>query len=262
MTSLLAVLALGFVLGLRHAADPDHVIAVSTLVARHRTMRGAAWLGALWGVGHTFTILVVGGGIVAFGWAVPPGLGLSFELGVGLMLIALGLASLRVAPLRLRDAAATAADDGGPVHTHAHSHGDYVHTHPHGHDPERHPHRADQTPLAWLDRRLGGFRAFELARPVVVGVVHGLAGSAGVALLVLPAVRNARWALVYLLLFGAGTLAGMMLLTAALAAPFTRGRPPSPRVATGLRLASGVAAVAFGAFLTYRIGVVGGLFRG
>ena len=92
--SLLAIVLLGFFLGMRHATDPDHVIAVSTIVARHRERSGAAMIGALWGLGHTLTILVVGGGIILLGWVIPARVNLSLELAVGAMLIVLGLRNL------------------------------------------------------------------------------------------------------------------------------------------------------------------------
>ena len=94
MTTLLAVIALGFFLGMRHATDPDHVIAVTTIVARQRDLRHAAWIGALWGVGHTVTILLVGAAIILFSIVIPPRIGLTMELGVGLMLILLGVLNL------------------------------------------------------------------------------------------------------------------------------------------------------------------------
>src|ERR1700677_755764 len=98
MTNVFAIIALGFVLGLRHATDPDHVIAVTTIVARQRTMGGAALIGATWGIGHTLTMLVVGGGIIVFGWVIPPRIGLSTELSVGVMLIVLGVLNLTGRP--------------------------------------------------------------------------------------------------------------------------------------------------------------------
>ncbi|HLB09196.1 MAG TPA: hypothetical protein VK617_06660, partial [Gemmatimonadaceae bacterium] len=101
MTNLIALLMLGFVLGIRHATDPDHVIAVTTIVTRERTPLAATAIGAAWGVGHTLTILIVGGGIIVFGWVIPPRLGLSMEFSVGVMLVVLGIASLRGAARRI-----------------------------------------------------------------------------------------------------------------------------------------------------------------
>src|SRR5438552_12923166 len=85
--TLFAILALGFFLGMRHATDSDHVIAVTTIVSRARSARAALWVGALWGLGHSATILAVGGAIVLFGWIIPPRLGLSMEMSVAVMLI-------------------------------------------------------------------------------------------------------------------------------------------------------------------------------
>lgn len=262
MTGLLAVLALGFFLGMRHATDPDHVIAVTTIVARHRTARGAALIGAVWGVGHTLTILVVGGGIILFSWVIPGRLGLSMELAVGVMLIVLGIANLRDVLRLVRRSAATAPEAAsGQLHSHPHSHGDYVHSHAHGHEPESHPHQPEQTPVGWLDRHFGGLGLYQLVRPLVVGVVHGLAGSAAVALLVLATISNPKWAVLYLLIFGIGTIVGMMLITVAIALPFALS-PRQSRFAGRLRLASGLVSVAFGLLLTYQIGIVHGLFTG
>ena len=253
MTSLLAVTVLGFFLGIRHAADPDHVIAVTTIVSRYGSPVRAAVVGLLWGLGHTLTILVVGAGIVLLGWIIPPRVGLSLELGVGVMLTALGILNLRAVRREIRGPA-------GLVHTHAHPHGDYIHTHPHQHRPEAHPHRAEDTPLARVDRVFGGLRAYEVLRPLVVGVVHGLAGSAAVALLVLSAIGTSTWAVAYLLLFGLGTIVGMMLITIGIAWPLAGLTPRFANLPRGLRLASGVISLIVGLAITYQIGVVDGLF--
>jgi high-affinity nickel-transport protein len=238
------------------------VIAVGTIVARHRRVASAAAIGALWGIGHTLTILIVGGGIILFRWVIPPRVGLSMEFAVGLMLILLGIMNLtgilqliteRLTPLRQ-------AADGH--HAHAHPHGDYVHSHVHGHDPESHPHDPDRTPVGWLDRHLGGLGLYQIARPLIVGIVHGLAGSAAVALLVLTTIGDPAWSVFYLLIFGLGTVLGMMLITAVIALPFGYTETRSARLNAGLRVASGVLSLAFGLFLAYQIGIVGGLFTG
>jgi sulfite exporter TauE/SafE len=260
MTSLPAVCLLGFFLGMRHATDPDHVIAVTTIVSRHRSPAGAAMIGALWGVGHTVTITVVGAGIILLGWVVPPRVGLSLELSVGVMLIVLGLMNLTGVLQRITEVAAPLAGSPETLHAHPHPHGDYVHTHVHGHQPEAHPHAPDQTPLARLDRRLGGLGVYQAARPLVVGVVHGLAGSAAVALLVLTAIGNTGWSILYLLVFGLGTIAGMMLITAAIAWPSLYAGARFARLPHRLRVASGVISLVVGLALAYRIGVVDGLF--
>ena len=233
MSTLLAVLALGFFLGMRHATDPDHVIAVSTIVARNRSTLGAAVIGAVWGLGHTFTIVLVGGAIIGFRWVIPARVGLSMELAVGVLLIVLGIANV-VAVLRSTRRAPR--------------------------DPELHPHTPDGAPLGWLDQRLGGLALYKLVRPLIIGVVHGLAGSAAVALLVLTTIQSSALSLLYLALFGVGTIAGMMLITMAISVPFTLTQNRLRPANQGLRLASGVVSLAFGLFLAYQIGVVDGLF--
>ena len=103
--------------------------------------------------------------------------------------------------------------------------GDYVHAHTHAHDPEFHPHDPARTPLSWFDSHFGRLGLYNTIRPLVVGLVHGLAGSAAVALLVLSTIHNPKWAVAYLLLFGVGTIAGMMLITGAMGAPFIASHP-------------------------------------
>ena len=258
--SLPAVCLLGFFLGMRHATDPDHVIAVSTIVSRYRATAGAAVIGALWGVGHTLTIIVVGAGIILLGWVIPPRLGLSLELSVGVMLVVLGLMNLRGLLPRATLEESTPAKPPHMVHAHPHQHGDYVHTHVHGHEPEHHPHAPEATPLARLDRWLGRLGAYQAVRPLVVGVVHGLAGSAAVALLVLTTIGNTAGAIAYLLIFGLGTVAGMMVVTAAMAWPIVYGRQRFTGLPRVLRVTSGVVSLVFGLAVAYRIGVVDGLF--
>lgn len=198
----LTAIALGALLGLRHATDADHVVAVTTIVSRERSLGRAAGIGALWGVGHTLTLLVVGGAIVAFRLVIPPRVGLALEFGVALMLIVLGFANLRA-----RDDAPRAA-----------------------------------------------------VRPFLVGLVHGLAGSAAVALLVLATIRGTLEALAYLFVFGLGTIAGMMAVTMLLAAPALFAGARVTRFQSGIRLAAGALSIAFGLLLARELIVDGGLF--
>lgn len=258
MIGLLSILAVGFFLGMRHATEPDHVIAVTTIVSNQRNRMRAALIGGFWGLGHTVTILVVGAGIILFNLVIPVRLGLSMELSVAVMLIILGLmnmsAFLRSVP------AAPAPEAEAFVHAHPHSHGDFVHTHPHTHESGPHLHEPAAMPLAWLDRMLGDVSVYQYLRPFIVGVVHGLAGSAAVALLVLTTIRNVRWAVAYLLIFGVGTIAGMMVVTMLLASAFTlvgRGRQNFSR---RLAFASGLLSLGFGLFVAYQICFVYGLF--
>ena len=211
--SALALLGLGFLLGMRHATDAEHVVAVSAVVTRERTLRAAAPIGILWGVGHTFTILLVGGAIVLFGLVIPPRLGLGLEFCVALMLIVLGVLNVRAA---------------WPTHQQLH------------------------------DARCSS--ALGRLRPLAIGLVHGLAGSAAIALLVLSSIRDAASGVLYLVLFGAGTLVGMLLVTTALAVPMIKLAGHSASVQRSLGIATGLASLVFGAVLAYDIGIVHGLF--
>jgi ABC-type nickel/cobalt efflux system permease component RcnA len=257
MISFLSIIAVGFFLGMRHATDPDHVIAVTTIVSRQRNLLKAAMTGIFWGIGHTFTIFVVGTVIILFDVVIPARIGLSMELSVGLMLIILGV--LNIASF-FRSAGSISPQASDVIHQHAHSHGDYIHSHAHGHTPETHPH--NQTPLTWLDRVFGRIGLYQQLRPLVVGVVHGLAGSAAVALLILTTIRNPHWAIAYLLVFGAGTVGGMMLITMSIASAFNFFGKRHERFSQGLGLASGVVSLAFGVVLAYQIGIANGLFTG
>jgi ABC-type nickel/cobalt efflux system permease component RcnA len=260
MIALLSIIALGFFLGMRHATDPDHVIAVTTIVSRQRSIRHAAVIGALWGVGHTITILAVGSAIILFGLVIPPRVGLTMEFSVGLMLILLGVLNLS-GIMRWITETLTPVQLGQHAHAHPHGHGDYVHTHSHEHGgPEKHGHAEDATPVGWMDRTFGRLGMYQVLRPLAVGIVHGLAGSAAVALLVLTTIRVASWAVFYLLVFGLGTVAGMMLITAAIAMPFKFSEMRFARLNRGLALASGLISLGFGLLIVYQMGFVNGLF--
>jgi len=201
---LLLTLVASALLGMRHATDPDHVVAVTTIASRERSLLSAAGVGALWGLGHTMMILVVGGVIILFKLALSPRVGLSMELTVAAMLVVLG--TLNLLDVRPRP---------GPLTT---------------------------------------------MRPVLVGAVHGLAGSAGATLLILPLIRDTRWAAAYLLVFGVGTIAGMALMTLVIAAPSALAAARVSNLQRWIRLGSGALSVCFGLYLAHRVGFVDGLF--
>lgn len=189
---------------MRHATDPDHIVAVTTIVTRERSVSKAAGIGAVWGIGHTLTLLVVGGAIIVFKFAMNARLGLSLELCVAIMLIVLGV--LNLFNVRAKTSHITPT------------------------------------------------------RPFVIGVVHGLAGSAGAALLIVPLIDDPRWAALYLLTFGLGTVAGMALITVTIAFPSLLATAHLPSFQRQLRLASGAVSLVFGLYLAHKIGFRDGLF--
>ena len=207
--NLLSVLGLGFMLGLRHATDADHVVAVSTIVSRSRTLRSAVLIGMLWGLGHTLTILVVGGAIVIFNVVVPPSVETALELCVATMLVVLGAVNLYSATFGNRRGPAAGIPSG----------------------PAR------SGPSSWP------------LRPLFVGIVHGLAGSAAIALLVLATIQSVARALLYLGVFGAGTIAGMALLTCLVVLPVAAASRRFVSLERYLAGTTGAASVVFGAWL-------------
>jgi high-affinity nickel-transport protein len=227
--SLFTVLMLGLFLGVRHATDADHVVAVSTIVCREHTTRAAMKVGALWGLGHTLTIVLVGGAIVVFGLVIPARVGLAMEMAVAVMLVVLGGLNIKRA-LRRRDAA--------PIHSHSDLHA----------APARRGLEELRLPLS---ARL---------RPLVVGIVHGLAGSAALALLVLTTIHDTAQAVLYLGVFGVGTVLGMALLTAVVALPVAAASRRFISFERWLAGVTGLLSLGFGLFLAYDIGFVEGLF--
>ena len=246
MIPFLSIVALGFFLGMRHATDADHVVAVTTIVSRERTMRSAALIGVLWGLGHTITIFLVGSMIILFGMVIPPRLGLTMDLSVGLMLILLGILNLSGMMRWIKQNFETGT---------AHSHGGFAHSH-----AVQNSEQESASSLGWLDRSFSRIGLYQLLRPLAVGVVHGLAGSAAIALLVLTTIRIPVWAMIYLLVFGLGTVAGMMLITAAIAVPFTLSETRFARMNRVLATASGIISLLFGLLIVYEMGFVNGLF--
>lgn len=249
MDSVLWVILLGFLLGMQHATDADHVVAVATIVSRKPGISSGALVGALWGFGHTLTIVLVGGGIILGKLTVTPSVGRSLELLVALMLIALGCGRL-VWTIRGRDRT-------NPEHMlgeHAHGHREAFHTHPHAHGEttHRHPHLHPSPGLLKTFENVGPAQAL---RSIAVGLVHGLAGSAAVALLVLSTIKNPYWAVSYLLVFGAGTILGMMGVTAAMTIPFALGARRFAGFSRALAAGTGLLSVGVGLFLVYRIGL-------
>lgn len=258
MPGLFAIVLLGLFLGMRHATDPDHVVAITTIVSRERTTRHAAIIGALWGLGHTITILVVGSAIILLKLTIPPALGLTMELSVACMLILLGILNLSGLLHRMMDWLAIRGYGLG-AHAHVVSGRVMIHTHDAGRGFEF---RDEPPAFAWTPQWCRKLGIFHVLRPLAIGIVHGLAGSAAVALLVLTTINRPGWAIGYLLVFGIGTIFGMMLITTAIALPFTYTLRHFARLNHVLAIASGAISLSFGLFLCYQVGISEGLFAG
>lgn len=199
----LPALTLGFVLGMGHATDADHVAAVMTIVGRERTITRAAAIGALWGMGHTVTVVLLGSAIILFRIMIPPRLGLAMELAVAVMLIWLGVMTLR---------------------------------------------------------RQEAERPASLIRPMGVGFVHGLAGSAFVAMLVLQSIASPATGVLYLLVFGLGTVAGMALITTAIVLPSIYAAHRVTALRRYIQIGGGALSIGFGVLLAHEAGRGAGLF--
>jgi ABC-type nickel/cobalt efflux system permease component RcnA len=264
----LGIALLGLLMGMRHATDPDHVIAVTTILSREPRFIVATRIGIVWGIGHTLTVLAIGALIIVFKIAIPTRLGLAMEFAVAIVLILLGVgASARlVQRIVSRMAGVPLPAAAMPiVHSHPHSHGEELHRHIHAH-----PHSAHDSPsdvaMRKHDHRLpmDAMSSFAARRPLLrsfgVGLVHGLAGSAAIALLVLGAIPEPLWATLYLAIFCIGTIIGMGLITTAIATPFLIAARRMSWLHQGFITGSGLLSFGFGLFLAYQLGVVDHLF--
>jgi ABC-type nickel/cobalt efflux system permease component RcnA len=253
--SFAAILFLGFLLGMRHATDPDHVVAITTIVTKQEGMAKAGMIGALWGLGHAFTIFVVGMIIILFQVTISPRVGLFMELAVAAMLILLGVLNLTGTLRWLQQRFTPSAEGPGDARTF----GDGRSGTPFC--ALAVPTQAQSVaPKPWLHRLRQTLGFYNVLRPLAIGIVHGLAGSAAVALLVMTTIRDPWWAITYLFLFGIGTIAGMMIITAAIAMPLAFTTRRFSGWNRGMAVASGLLSLGFGLFLSYQIGVVDGLF--
>ena len=231
-----STLTLGFVLGLRHALDADHLAAVSTFVSEERNVLRSTLVGVSWGMGHTASLLVFGLLVAAFRLTLTPRLSQFLEFLVGLMLIFLGGNVL----LRLYR--------GGALHAHRHEHDGVEHSHLHMHlgkTEHRHHHRT---------LRLGG-------RPFVVGVVHGLAGTAALMMLVVGALPSLLLAAGYILIFGVGSIGGMAAMSLMMSVPLALAVQRLELFERLIRLAAGLFSLGFGGYLAWEVGLIQSLIR-
>ncbi|MBV8359581.1 MAG: high-affinity nickel-transport family protein [Deltaproteobacteria bacterium] len=259
------LILLGLTLGMRHATDPDHVIAVTAILTRERRFFSAARVGLVWGLGHSATVLAVGMAIVFFKLKVPARLGLSLEFMVAIVLILLGLRAAKetLALIANKLRAASSPEAMLMVHSHPHTHERRGRTHTHRH---LHAHSSlDDIGFAAHDHLMPPALAKTISgrsvtKSFMVGLVHGLAGSAAIALLVTAAIPSPLWAMLYIAIFCCGVMLGMILITAAIGAPFVLAAQRLAGVHRRLSMAAGWLSFGFGIFLAYQIGITDQLF--
>ena len=228
-------LVLGLIMGVRHAMEADHLAAVSTLIASgKRKLSRAPVLGMLWGLGHTATLLAAGLVVLLLAINIPEKMTGIMEFGVGVMLVFLGLSGLTGFKMGsfLRGIVKRNAKH---VHMHIHKETGLVHSHEHDHDDHIHGHRS-----------------------LIVGMVHGLAGSGALMLAIAASINSVPLALAYIAIFGAGSMAGMAGMSALIGVPISRAR--SFRLNLALKYAAAIVAFAIGAGMIYELGIVERVF--
>ncbi len=229
--TLVGLLGLGLILGLRHALDPDHIAAVSTIVSESRSVRRSSLIGTCWGLGHTMSLLIAGVLVIALKIQISDRAALWMEFAVALMLILLGLKAI-LRSLR-----------GWRIHVHRHTHDGRSHSHMHLHRPsEEHAHQHRHL------IRSG-------ARPFLVGMVHGMAGSAALMILVLATIPSVVAGLIYIAVFGLGSVGGMLIMSSLISLPFILTRKRFNVLSQGLQVAVGLFSLSFGLFLTWQYSV-------
>jgi len=219
------ILGLGFLLGMQHALEADHIAAVSSIAARRSQVGDIVRHGLTWGLGHTLTLFAFAGAAILLGRAIPESVARPIEAAVGIMLVGLGAHVL----WRLwRDR----------VHFHRHGHGDgTVHIHAHSHARDSVPH------VSAVHAHAHGFRW----RTLLVGLMHGMAGSAALLVLAVSQASSPAIGLGYVALFGIGSMIGMGALSTVIAVPLAVSARWLTWANSGLQGAVGVITVAVGA---------------
>lgn len=215
----------GFVLGLKHALDADHVVAVSTIVSQTRTVKKSVFAGVMWGIGHTLALLAAGLLVLTLKLKIPDRLALGFEFLVGVVLVILGLDLFRKL-------------FRGQIHIHKHEHDGLQHSHLHSHEQ-----------IATHDHT---------HRSLIVGLFHGLAGSAAVMLFALATVNSTIQGIFFIIIFGFGSILGMMGVSLFIGLPFVI-TDQFTRVNLIVKILAGSASILLGVFTMYEIGFVKGL---
>jgi len=234
--SVLAVLGVGLMFGLKHATEVDHVVAISTIVSRHKNVFHSALVGALWGAGHTASLLVIGAIVLTLRVAIPERLSGWLELAVALMIIGLGISALW-----------RALRQNAKVHVHQHSHDGLSHTHIHFHEQQTMHQPVAHSPHSHAVSRLGW-------KPILIGMMHGLAGSGALTLLVLTQIASPWIGLLYLATFGFGSIVGMLLMSGLIGLPFALTSRKLTHLHQGIQTLAAVISICFGVWYAFETG--------
>ena len=231
---MMAVLSIGLVFGLKHATEVDHVVAISTIVSRHKNIFHSAIVGALWGAGHTAALVVVAAIVLSLRIAVPESVSGWLELGVAIMIVGLGISALR-----------QALKKNAHVHVHQHNHDGLSHTHIHFHENEtrhqpalRSQHSQALSSLGW--------------KPILIGMMHGLAGSGALMLLVLTQISSPWLGFLYVATFGLGSIVGMLVMSGLIGLPFAFSSRKLTHLHQGLQTVAAVFSICFGLWYAYK----------
>jgi len=231
-SSISVILATGFIYGLQHALDPDHLVAVSTIVSEHKSVSRSSLVGTFWGVGHTSSLLFVSLIVLFLRASIPENIARWMEAPVALMLIALGVTTI-IRAIRER---------GLRIHTHSHSHDESTpHKHLHIHLDEEHVHQHRRLKIG--------------KRPFLVGLVHGIAGSAALTLLVLVKIPSVALGLLYIGVFGIGSIGGMLLMSGLIGLPFALTARRYEFLNGGIRLVAGAVSILYGLVLAWSLSI-------
>lgn len=218
---LLSILGLGFILGIKHAIEPDHIIAISTVASQSNKMWKSSLTGVFWGIGHTITLFIVGLVVILMKGQIPEVWAMSLEFLVGIMLVHFGISAI------------VSFKNSG-----VHAHGEPLHQHPRSHM----------------------YKGIPYGKSLLMGFIHGLAGSAAMIVLTLSTVNSVWEGILYILIFGVGTIIGMLCFTTILGIPFVIGSNKI-RLNKGFSQITGVISTVFGIYYMYNLGVTEGLFK-
>jgi ABC-type nickel/cobalt efflux system permease component RcnA len=231
---MMAVLSIGLVFGLKHATEVDHVVAISTIVSRHKNIFHSAIVGALWGAGHTAALVVVAAIVLSLRIAVPESVSGWLELGVAIMIVGLGISALR-----------QALKKNAHVHVHQHNHDGLSHTHIHFHENETRHQPALRSQHSHALSSLGW-------KPILIGMMHGLAGSGALMLLVLTQISSQWLGFLYVATFGLGSIVGMLVMSGLIGLPFAFSSRKLTHLHQGLQTVAAVFSICFGLWYAYK----------